>query len=150
MIANLFYSSLIIVCCVFIQTLFVAILLRIFIRLDEKGLIRMSIFRSSLLLSLITLIMLIGNLVQIAIWGGFFIVIGEFSDMFQAFSHSAVNFTTLGYGDVVMSQERRILGALEAANGMVMFGVTTSVLFSFMSILIKRRSIKESRSLPIE
>ena len=44
---------------------------------------------------------------------------GEFA---VAFSHSAVNYTTLGYGDIVMSPHWRLLGPLEAASGTLAFG----------------------------
>jgi hypothetical protein len=84
------------------------------------------------------LIMLGGNLLQITIWGWLFIACGEFKEFATAFYHSVVNFSTLGYGDLVMSEKRRILGALEAANGVLMFGLTTSILFLVLNELIKR------------
>jgi Ion channel len=34
-----------------------------------------------------------------------------------AFYHSAVNYTTLGYGDLVMSEQWRLLGPQEAVSG---------------------------------
>jgi hypothetical protein len=57
----------------------------------------------------------VGNRLQMALWAGLFLVLGEFPTFETAFYHSVVNFTTLGYGDVVMSEEKRLLGALEAA-----------------------------------
>jgi hypothetical protein len=42
--------------------------------------------------------------------------------------HSAVNFATLDYGDVVMSDQHKLLGPLEAVNGAIMFGVSTAVM----------------------
>jgi hypothetical protein len=50
-----------------------------------------------------------------------------------------VNFTTLGYGDIVMSRAWRLLGPLEAVAGMLMFGVSTAVLFGVTEALIRRR-----------
>ena len=81
-------------------------------------------------------LMLVGNLLQITIWGGVYIACGEFMDFATAFYHSVVNFTTLGYGDLVMSEKRRVLGSLEAANGVLMFGLATSVLFVILHDLI--------------
>jgi hypothetical protein len=48
-----------------------------------------------------------------------------------------VNFTTLGYGDIVMSRAWRLLGPLEAVAGMLMFGVSTAVLFGVTQALIR-------------
>ena len=39
-------------------------------------------------------------------------------------------FTTLGYGDVVLSDRWRLLSSLEAANGIIMFGWTTAVVMA--------------------
>jgi hypothetical protein len=50
-----------------------------------------------------------------------------------------VNFTTLGYGDLVMSGTWRLLGPLEAANGVLMFGLTASGLFAVTHRLIQMR-----------
>ena len=48
------------------------------------------------------LAMMVANLLQVALWGGLFVLLGEFEDLYAAIYHSAVNFTSLGYGDVVM------------------------------------------------
>jgi hypothetical protein len=79
------------------------------------------------------------QLVQIAAWAALFVGCGEFDDYATAFYHSAVNFTTLGYGDVVMSPAWRLLGPLEAVAGMLMFGVSTAVLFTVTERLIRLR-----------
>jgi hypothetical protein len=66
---------------------------------------------------------------------------GEFSGFAAAFNHSAVNYTTLGYGAVVMTPSWRLLGPLEAANGMLMFGVSTAIIFAVIQRLIHIRFV---------
>ncbi len=66
-------------------------------------------------------------------------ICGEFSAFGNAFNHSAVNYTTLGYGDLIMSVRWRLMGPLEAANGMVMFGVTTALIFGLIQRLLQAR-----------
>ena len=56
-----------------------------------------------------------------------------------AFAHWVHNFTTLGYGDIVMSPAWRLLGPLEAVAGMLMFGVSTALLFAVTQRLIRLR-----------
>jgi len=46
----------------------------------------------------------VAHLVEIALWATLFIRCGEFAEFGSAFDHSAVNYTTLGYGNVVMTQ----------------------------------------------
>jgi hypothetical protein len=81
----------------------------------------------------------LANFAQIVIWGLLFIGLGEFNTPFDAIYHSAVNFTSLGYGDVVMSARWKLMGPLEAVNGILMLGMTSAALVAIMQHLIKVR-----------
>lgn len=85
----------------------------------------------------VMLIMMLGNFVQITIWGITFMLLGEFTNIYEAVYHSGVNFTSLGYGDFVMSDQWKLLGPLEAANGILMFGITGAALMAILQQLIK-------------
>ena len=87
----------------------------------------------------VTLIALIAHLVNIAIWAALFYACGEFTRLAPAFYHSAVNYTSLGYGDVVMSASWKVFGPLEAANGLLMFGVSTAMMFAAIQRLFRTR-----------
>jgi hypothetical protein len=95
--------------------------------------------RSFTLLGGTMLFLLLGHILQFATWAGLFVLLGEFTDFDSALYHSAVNFTSLGYGDIVMSTRWRLLGALEAANGVLMFGLTAGLLLSVFNLLLRRR-----------
>ena len=82
---------------------------------------------------------LVAHLIEMAVWAVLFVICGEFADFGTAYYHSAVNYTTLGYGDVLMSAKWRFLGPLEAANGMLLFGVTTAMVFAIMQHLVRAR-----------
>ena len=84
---------------------------------------------------------LVAHLIEIVVWAVLFVRCGEFSELGTAYYHSAVNYTTLGYGDVIMSPSWRLLGPLEAANGMLMFGVTTAMIFAVIQRLIQTRFV---------
>jgi hypothetical protein len=45
----------------------------------------------------------------------------------------------LGYGDLIMTPSWRLLGPLEAADGMLMFGVSTALIFAVIQRLIQDR-----------
>ena len=79
------------------------------------------------------------HLLEIAFWAVLFMICGEFSDFGTAFYHSAVNYTSLGYGDLIMSPSWKLLGPLETANGMLLFGVSTAMIFAVMLWLIQAR-----------
>ena len=83
------------------------------------------------------LLMTVGNFLQVALWGLLFLQLGVFGELYEGIYHSAVNFTSLGYGDVVMSKERKLLGPLEALNGVLMLGMTAAALMAILQHLIK-------------
>jgi hypothetical protein len=64
------------------------------------------------------------------LWAILFMMCGEFRYFGTALYHSAVNYSTLGYGDIVMSPKWRMLGPIEAANGALLFGVSTAMIFA--------------------
>jgi hypothetical protein len=51
-----------------------------------------------------------------------------------------VNFTSLGYGDVVMKQEWKLLGPLEAANGVLMMSMTAAALTAILQSIIRSQA----------
>ena len=90
---------------------------------------------------LVVLYALLAHLVEIAVWGLLFMTCGEFPDFGTAFYHSAVNYTSLGYGDVIMTPSWRLLGPLETANGMLLFGVSTAMVFAVIQRLVETRFV---------
>jgi len=83
----------------------------------------------------------VAHLLEIAVWAVLFLLCGEFPEFGTAYYHSAVNYTTLGYGDVIMTPSWRLLGPLEAANGALMFGVSTAIIFAVLQRLIEDRFV---------
>ena len=55
-----------------------------------------------------------------------------------AFYFSTSSYTTVGYGDVVLSQRWRTLGPVESIVGVLMSGLSVSVLFAIMYRLVER------------
>jgi hypothetical protein len=107
-------------------------------RLIDSGGLAPTVGNDIRLMSMVLMALFFGHILQFAIWAGLYLYIGEFSDFGTAFYHSVVNFTSLGYGDIVMSEKWRLLGALEAANGILMFGLTTSVFVAVLNRLFAR------------
>jgi Ion channel len=81
----------------------------------------------------------IAHLIEIALWAVLLVLCGEFQEFGTAYYHSAVNYTTLGYGDVLLSPLWRLLGPLEATNGALMFGVSTAMVFAVIQRLVLAR-----------
>ena len=88
---------------------------------------------------IVNLITAVAHLIQIALWALVYLLCGEMATFETAFYCSAENYTALGYGDVVLSQRWRLLGPLEAINGLLLFGLSTAVMFAVLSRLITNR-----------
>jgi hypothetical protein len=76
------------------------------------------------------IVMMVGNIVQVAFWALLYSALGAFEDFETAIYFSGVTFTSLGFGDVVLTGRLRLLAPLQAANGLMMFGITTAVLIA--------------------
>ena len=146
MLRNLVTGLPVMFLCLVLQAGFVTTLLHYYSGhgLAEKA--RGSQLREILVLSLVMLLMLLSNIAQMAIWAALFLLLGEFEDFATALYHSAVNFVTLGYGDIVMTEPWRLLGPLEAVNGILMFGVSTAVMTAAVLDVVKPRTANSGQS----
>ena len=55
-----------------------------------------------------------------------------------AFYFSASSYSTVGYGDLILPSNWRLLGPLEGITGMLMCGISVSVLFALVARLLDR------------
>ena len=137
MVRNLILGLPIMLLCLAIQAAVSFWSVRFYMRQIEPTAARRGLFPHLRPLLIVMIAMMLGNFVQIVIWGVLFLLLGEFNAVYDAVYHSGVNFTSLGYGDVVMSARWKLLGPLEAANGVLMFGMTSAALMAILQHLIK-------------
>jgi hypothetical protein len=116
-----------------------ALLVQVAVRLIRGGYAGLVFWQNVVVMMIVTLITAAMHLTQIALWAVTLLVCGEISTFEQAFYVSAENYTALGYGDIILSERWRLLGPLEAINGLLLFGLSTAVLFAVMSHLIANR-----------
>jgi hypothetical protein len=75
------------------------------------------------------------HIIEIFVWALAYIVVlpdGELQSLESAFYFSAVTFTTLGYGDITLSSDWRLLSGLQAIDGILLIGWTTAFLFAVL------------------
>ncbi|MCH7226060.1 potassium channel family protein [Haloferula sp. A504] len=89
-------------------------------------------------LGVMVTLLFLGHLLQIGVWAALFRAFGQFDHFGDAFYHSTVNYSSLGYGDIVMEPPWRLAGALEASVGVMMFGVSTATLFAAVSRMFQQ------------
>jgi hypothetical protein len=129
------------VCTIFVHALPLSATITIGRREKRLGKEGVSFWGDFAIVALIILFALVAHLIEIALWALVFVICGEFQEFGTAYYHSAVNYTTLGYGDLLMSPKWRLLGPLEAANGTLMFGVSTAMIFTLILRLTQARFV---------
>ena len=62
------------------------------------------------------------------LWTVAFHRLGVFASVEESAYFALVSFTTLGFGDILLPVEWRLLGGVAAANGLLLFGLLTAIL----------------------
>lgn len=75
-------------------------------------------------------------------WAYIYLLLGEFNTINDALYFSISTATTVGYGDVVMSEQWRLLSSFEAIGGWLLFGVSTAFLMGLMRYVFNDVSVK--------
>jgi hypothetical protein len=73
------------------------------------------------------------HVVEISMWGVMYVWADALPGLQSALYFSAVTYTTTGYGDVVLPQTWRLVGAIEALTGILMCGWSTGFFFAIVS-----------------
>ena len=85
-----------------------------------------------------TLVLLVSISLSVWLWALCLLGLGVFQDAETSVYFALVSFTTLGFGDIVLEKQWRILSGMMAANGLLIFGLTTAVLVDFLSRFRRR------------
>jgi voltage-gated potassium channel len=94
---------------------------------------------TSLLLITVFAILMLLHLVENCIWAAFYGWSGLFGNYETSLYFSLGTFTTIGYGDVLLPEKWRLLGALEGISGVLLCGLSTAFLFSVVNALFRFR-----------
>ena len=77
------------------------------------------------------------HLGEISVFGLFYAWRGAMPDLTSALYFSAVTYTTTGYGDLVLPQDWRLVGGIEALTGILMCGWSTGFFYAIVSRLYR-------------
>lgn len=78
------------------------------------------------------LTLMAAHLLEIVVWATVYKLLGASRDGDASFYFAFVNYTTLGYGDVLPTSEWRLLGPMAAGCGILLFGLSTAALFEVL------------------
>ncbi len=97
--------------------------------------------KKAVIISSLTIWMFLAIVIEAWLWALLYLYnpsITTVPDLETAFYFSMVTFTTLGYGDVVLTGQWRTLASIQAANGVIIFGWTTALIFYFIQKVYKK------------
>jgi hypothetical protein len=77
--------------------------------------------------------------VEIWLYAGFYLLVGAIVGFEEALYFSTSSYTTVGYGDVVLNEGWRLVGAIEGANGLILLGWSTAF---FVAIVGRIRGLE--------
>ena len=83
------------------------------------------------------------HLAEIAVWALFYWWRKCLPDAESSFYFSGVTYTTLGYGDLLLPKEWRLVGPVEGLTGILMCGLSTGFFFAIVTKLFTSRSAAE-------
>jgi hypothetical protein len=119
------------------QAIFMSIGLQIFKWFEEHR--PMAMARNPTIASVIWIVFLIMPIVvDVALWAIFYYVQAALPSFEESLYFSIATFTTVGYGDVVLGREWRLLATFEAMNGWIIFGWATALIIAFIQRLYLR------------
>jgi len=78
----------------------------------------------------VVLLMFLVSVIEVLVWSVTYLWLGAIEGLEKATYFSMVTFTTLGYGEIVLDGQWRLLASFEAANGIIMFGWTTAIVLA--------------------
>jgi voltage-gated potassium channel Kch len=102
-------------------------------------------FRQAFTIATVVIWFFLAIAVQAWAWALLFILLGAFEALEPALYFTTVTYTTLGYGDVVLGEDWRLLSAFAAANGTIMIGWTTALVFLAVERVYKLRRASSNR-----
>ncbi|MEM7289390.1 MAG: ion channel [Pseudomonadota bacterium] len=90
-------------------------------------------FRYTSVLAVSMIWVMIAHLTEVFVWASVLFVIGIFEAYESSVYFSLVAYTTLGFGDIILEENWRLLSGFIAANGFLVFGWSTAFQVEFFS-----------------
>jgi hypothetical protein len=77
-------------------------------------------------------VLMLAHFLEVLIWGLTYKAAGVAAPDVDAKYFAFVNYTTLGYGDILPVEAWRLIGPITAMNGVLLFGWSTAIIFEVL------------------
>jgi Ion channel len=89
-------------------------------------------FRLMMVMMATVSVLTLAHLIEILIWGLVYVALDVVPEQTDAYYFAFVNYTTLGYGDILPVPYWRLLGPMAAMNGVLLFGWSSAVIYDVL------------------
>lgn len=107
-----------------------------------------SLILATLRLAAFVLWLFLATILEVWVWALLYLFLGAFEAVEPSVYFSTVTFTTLGFGDIILGTDWRLLSSFEAANGLLMFGWSTALIFVAVQWTYENRAYSLTRRTP--
>jgi hypothetical protein len=114
-----------------IHAIFMAAVLRVARIANERATSRQSLRLVGVMIATVSVFMA-AHIAEVAVWALAYRIVGAAPPGADLIYFAFVNYTTLGYGDVIPIERWHLLGPMTAMNGVLLFGWSTAVIFAVL------------------
>ena len=79
-------------------------------------------------------VLLMAHVAEVIVWSVTYLILDAAPSEADVLYFAFVNYTTLGYGDIVPVERWRLIGPITAMNGILLFGWSTAVIFEVLDV----------------
>ena len=135
------------VCNIAIHAMVMAAIIRVARIAGERATSRQSLRLIAVMIATVSVLMA-AHLAEVLVWSFAYAIVSVAPPGTDLVYFAFVNYTTLGYGDVIPLEGWRLLGPMTAMNGVLLFGWSTAVIFEVLrrTITTLRRENGQSPS----
>jgi len=101
-----------------------------------------------LTMSVAASILLATQVIEIIMWSLSYMAVSAIPSSADGLYFAFVNFTSLGYGDIVPLERWHLMGPMTAMNGVLLFGWSTAVLFQVLTFALQNQKPRGIHSTP--
>jgi hypothetical protein len=84
-------------------------------------------------------VLLMAHVAEVILWSVTYLILDAAPSEADVLYFAFVNYTTLGYGDIVPVERWRLIGPITAMNGILLFGWSTAVIFEVLDVATQAR-----------
>ena len=131
MLRQLLVGAAVSICNIAIHALVMTSVIKVAYALASKKTRRNWLILPSVMIGTVSVLMA-AHICEVAVWALAYLIVDAVPKGTGLLYFAFVNYTTLGYGDVLPLPDWQLLGPLTAMNGVLMFGWSTAVLFEVL------------------